>query len=273
MADEARPDWAPPGVDTKRANVARVYDYWLGGTHNFLADQDVGRAIAAVEPRMRAIAQANRAFLSRAITFLGTVGVDQFLDLGSGIPTSGNVHEIAQQANPVAQVVYVDIDPVAIAHSKAILAGNDNAAIIDADLRDPEKVLAHNTVGRLIDLSRPTGLIVMAVLHFVSDAENPWQIMATLRDELAPGSYLVLGHATDEGNKPKAAQAAETVYNRSVATQLHLRSRAEILRLFEGFELVEPGLVYASMWRPYSPEDVPEDLVDYGTLVGVARKL
>jgi hypothetical protein len=221
---------------------------------------------------MRAIARANRAFLRRAVKFLGTVAIDQFLDLGSGIPTSGNVHEIAQRANLGARVVYVDIDPVAIAHSKAILAGNDNASIVDADLREPEKILAHDTVGQLIDLSRPAGLIVMAVLHFVSDAENPWQIMAALRDALAPGSYLVLGHATDEGNKPKAAQAAETAYNRSVATQLHLRSRAEIMRLFEGFDLVEPGLVYASTWRPDSPEDVQEDLVDYGTLVGVARK-
>ncbi len=272
MADEAEPDWVPPGVDTKRANVARIYDYWLGGTHNFLADQDVGRAIAAVEPRMRAIARANRAFLGRAVRFLGTVGIDQFLDLGSGIPTSGNVHEIAQQANPAARVAYVDIDPVAIAHSKVILAGNACAAIVDADLREPEKVLAHDTVGRLIDLSRPAGLILLVVLHFIADAEDPWQIVATLRDALAPGSYLVLGHATDEGTRPAVAQATETAYNRSVATQIHLRSRTKILRMFDGFELVEPGLAYASMWRPDSAADVPGDLAEYGTLVGVARK-
>jgi hypothetical protein len=272
MADEARPDWVPPGVDIRRANVARIYDYWLGGTHNFLADQDVGRAIVTVEPRMREIARANRAFLGRAVKFLAAVGIDQFLDLGSGIPTSGNVHEIAQQADPRARVVYVDVDPVAIAHSKAILAGNDNAAIVEADVREPEKALAHDTVGQLIDFGRPVGLIVLAVLHFVSDEEDPWRIMATLRDALAPGSYLVVGHATDEGSRPKAAQAAETVYNRSVATQIHLRSRAEILRLFDGYELVEPGLVYASMWRPESPADVPDDLAEYGTLGGVARK-
>lgn len=272
MADEARPDWVPPGVDTRRANVARIYDYWLGGTHNFLADQDVARAIAAVEPRMRAIARANRAFLGRAVKFLGANGIEQFLDLGSGIPTSGNVHEIAQDADPRARVVYVDVDPVAIAHSKAILAGNDMAAIVEADLREPEKILAHDAVGGLIDFSRPVGLIVLAVLHFISDEENPWQIMTTLRDALAPGSYLVVGHATDEGSKPKAAQAAEAVYNRSVATQIHLRSHAEILRLFDGYDLVEPGLVYASVWRPDSPADVPDDLAEYGTLAGAARK-
>jgi hypothetical protein len=274
MTDESRaqPDWVPPGVDTKRANVARVYDYWLGGTHNFLADQDAGRAIAAVEPLMRDIARANRAFLRRAVGFLGDLGIDQFLDLGSGIPTSGNVHEIAQQANPAARVAYVDVDPVAIAHSKAILAGNDNAAIVDADLREPEKILTHDTVGRLIDFTKPTGLILLVVLHFIADAEDPCQIMAKLRDALAPGSYLVLGHATVEGNKPVVAQAAETAYNRSVATQLHLRSRADILRLFDGFELVEPGLVYAATWRPDGSAESPAVLAQYGTLVGVARK-
>jgi hypothetical protein len=272
MADEARADWVPPGVDTKRANVARIYDYWLGGTHNFLADQDVGRAIAAVEPRMRALARANRAFLGRAVKFLSANGIDQFLDLGSGIPTSGNVHEIAQKADPGARVVYVDVDPVAIAHSKVILAGNDNAAIIEADVREPEKILAHDTVGRLIDLGRPVGLILLVVLHFISDDEDPWQILATLRDALAPGSYLIIGHATDEGSKPTVAQAAETAYNRSVATQLHLRSRAEILRMFDGYELVEPGLAYATRWRPDSAADMLDDLADYGTLVGVARK-
>jgi SAM-dependent methyltransferase len=269
MAGE--PSWVPPGVDTQRANVARVYDYWLGGSHNFLADQDVGRAIAAVEPNMRAIARANRAFLGRAVRYLAGVGIGQFLDIGSGIPTQGNVHEIAQQANPAARIVYVDIDPVAIAHSKAILAGNGNAAIIDADLRDPEKILSHDISGRLIDFSQPTGLLLMVVLHFIADAEDPWRIVATLRDALAPGSYLVLGHATDE-SKPGVAQATEKVYNRSVSTQLHLRPREQIRRFFDGFDLVDPGLVYVPLWRPDSPTDVPSDPSPFQCLVGVARK-
>jgi hypothetical protein len=140
MADE--PGWAPPGVVTKRANAARVYDYWLGGSHNFLADQDMGRSIAAVEPNVPAIARANREFLGRAVQFLAAAGIRQFLDIGSGIPTQRNVHEVAQQADPSARVVYADIDPVAIAHSKAILTGNENVAIIHADLRDPEKCSA-----------------------------------------------------------------------------------------------------------------------------------
>jgi SAM-dependent methyltransferase len=272
MADEAGLDWVPPGVDTKRANVARVYDYWLGGTHNFLVDQDAGRAIVAIEPRTRAIALANRAFLGRAVRFLCTAGIDQFLDLGSGIPTSGNVHEIAQQVNPAARIVYVDLDPVAIAHSKAILAGSETAVIIEGDLREPDKILGHDTVERLIDFSRPVGLIVLAVLHFISEAEDPGQILATLRDRLAPGSYLVLGHGADDGSKPTVAHASEAVYNRSVATKLHLRSRPAIERLFDGFELVDPGVVYSTMWRPNSPEEIEADLADFGILVGVARK-
>ena len=270
MADE--PGQVPPGVDTQRANVARVYDYLLGGSHNFLADQDLGRAMAAVEPNVRAIARANRDFLGRAVRFLAAAGIGQFLDIGSGIPTQGNVHEVAQQAAPGARVVYADIDPVAIAHSKAILAGDENTAIIDADLREPEKILAHHATRSLIDFSQPVGLLLASVVQFVSDTEHPWRIVATLRDALAPGSYLVLCHVTDHG-KPAVMQAAEKVYNRSVATQIHVRSRAEIMRFFDGFDLVDPGLVPIPLWRPDSPADVPSDPSQFwGGLVGVARK-
>jgi SAM-dependent methyltransferase len=269
MAGE--PGWIPPGVDVKRANTARVYDYWLGGSHNFLADQDLGRAITAVEPNARAGARANRAFLGRAVRFLAAAGIGQFLDIGSGIPTQGNVHEVAQQASPGARVAYADVDPVAIAHSKAILAGNENAAIIDADLRDPEHILADPAVRRLIDFSQPAGLLLVMVLHFIADAEDPWRIVATLRDALAPGSYLVLAHATNE-SRPAVAQAAETVYNRSVATDIHMRSRADILRFFDGLELQEPGLVYIPQWRPDSAADVPADPGKFWALVGVGRK-
>jgi hypothetical protein len=263
--------WVPRGVDTKRANVARVYDYWLGGSHNFLADQDVARAIVAVEPNAREGVRANRAFLGRAVRFLAASGIRQFLDIGSGIPTEGNVHEVAQQASPDAHVVYADIDEVAVAHSRAILTGNPTAAVIEADLRDPRKILSNDTVRGLIDFAQPTALLLSLVVPFVSDAEDPWQIVATLRDALAPGSYLVLGHLTNE-SKPTVAQAAEKVYNRSVATNVHVRSRADILRFFDGFDLVDPGLVYIPEWRPDSPQDVPEDPSKFWGLVGVGRK-
>jgi SAM-dependent methyltransferase len=263
--------WVPPGVDTKRANAARVYDYWLGGTHNFLADQDVARAVAAVEPNARVLARANREFLGRAVGFLAQAGIRQFLDVGSGIPTAGNVHEVAQEADPGARVVYADIDPVAIAHSKALLAGNHNAVIIDADLRDPAKILGHDDTQRLIEAGRPTGLLLVAVLHFIADADDPWRIVATLRDALAPGSYLVLAHGTDEGN-PVVAKATTQIYNRSVATSVHVRSRAEILGFFDGFDLIDPGLVYVSRWRPDDSGSTPPHLLNSGCLVGVGRK-
>ena len=266
-----QPDWVPPGVDTKRANIARVYDYLLGGTHNFLADQDLARAIIAVEPNIRAGSRANRAFLGRAVRCLAAAGVRQFLDIGSGIPTQGNVHEVAQQAAPGSRVVYADVDPVAIAHSKALLEGDPDADIIDADLREPEKILAHPTTRQLIDFSQPTGLLLGMVLHFIADAEDPWAVVATLRDALAPGSYLVLSHVNSD-SRPDKARAAETVYNRSVATSVQTRSRPDILRFFDGFELLDPGLVYIPQWRPDSPADVPEDPSKFWVLVGVGQK-
>jgi hypothetical protein len=263
--------WVPPGIDTRRANVARVYDYWLGGSHNFLADQDAARATAAVQPSVRTNARANRAFLGRAVRFLAANGIRQFLDVGSGIPTEGNVHEIAQRTDPAARIVYADVDPVAVAHSSAILAGNPSAAVIEADLREPQKILASDTVRDVIDFARPVGLLLVAVLHFLTDAQDPWQIVATLRDALAPGSYLALCHGTSEGT-PAGLRAAEQVYNRSVATNVHVRSRADILQFFDGFDLVDPGLVYIPEWRPDSPGDVPEDPSKFWGLVGVGRK-
>ena len=269
MTDE--PDWVPPGVDTGRANAARVYDYLLGGSHNFLVDQDAGRAFTAVDPNARTFARANRAYLGRAVRFLAGTGIRQFLDIGSGIPTQGNVHEVAQQADPAARVVYADIDPVAIAHSKVILDGNDNAAVIDADLREPGKILGHEAVGRLIRPGEPTGLLLVAVLHFIADANDPWNLVAALRDALAPGSYLVLSHITATGESP-VVKAFEKAYNRTVSTPIQTRPPADILRFFDGFELVEPGLVYVPLWRPDSPADVPDDPSRFGNLVGVARK-
>jgi len=265
-------DWVPPGIDTRRANVARVYDYLLGGTHNFLADQDVGRAIVAVEPNSWAIGKANRAFLGRAVRYLAGNGLRQFLDIGSGIPTQGNVHEVAQDAAPGARVVYADIDPVAIAHSNAILAGNPDATIIEADLREPATVLERAASTGLIDFSRPVGLLLVAVLHFIPDEGDPWGITATLMDSLAPGSYLVVCHGTEEG-APGVAQAAEKVYNRAVSADLYMRPRADIQRFFDGLDPVDPGLVAIPYWRPDSPASTPQDPGKFwGGLAGVARK-
>jgi SAM-dependent methyltransferase len=262
-------DWAPPGVDTRRANIARVYDYWLGGTQNFLADQDLGRQIVAIEPMAREIARANRAFLGRAVRYLAGQGIAQFLDIGSGIPTQGNVHEVAQAASPGARVVYADTDPVVVAHSQAILAGRPDAAVIRADLRDPAAILADPTVRRLIDFRQPVGLLLVAVLHFLDDADDPWQIVATLRDALAPGSFLVVSHSTTD-DRPELARAVEKVYNGSVSGSWQFRSGADIRRFFDGFELVEPGLVPGYRWRPDADAGDPARL--WGFLGGVGRK-
>lgn len=258
-------------MDTKRANVARVYDYLLGGTHNFLADQDLGRAMSSVDPNVRAIARANRAFLGRAVRYLATAGIHQYLDIGSGIPTQGNVHEAAQRADPASRVVYADIDPVAIAHSKAILAGQRQAAVIEADLRQPGQILGHSVTRRLIDFTQPVGLLLVAVLHFIGDAAAPDQRVAELRDALAPGSYLVVTHATNE-SRPVVTQATEQVYQRGVASEGRTRSRAEIMSFFGDFPLVDPGLVYLPQWRPDSPDQVPADPSQFWFLAGVARK-
>lgn len=264
--------WVPPGVDTQKASIARVYDYWLGGTHNFLADRDAARALIAIGPNARGFARENRAFGRRAVRFLAGAGVRQFLDLGSGIPTQGNVHEIAQQAAPGARVVYGDIDPVAVAHSRAILTGNASTGVIEADVRDPEKILAHPEVQRLIDFTEPVALLLAAVMHFVTDAEDPWQIARTLLDALAPGSYLVLSHVTSEGLPDSMASAFESAYNRSVAARSALRSRQAIERFFDGLSLVPPGVVYLPEWRPDSPADVPACPAQFGALAGVGRQ-
>ena len=260
-----------PGTDPAQPAAARIYDYLLGGSHNFLADQDLGRSLAATDPSVRAIARANRDFLGRAVRLLSGAGIRQFLDIGSGIPTQGNVHEAAQAADPQARVVYADIDPVAVAHSQAILAENPNAAVIEADLGEPAAILADDTVRRLIDFSRPAGLLLVSVLPFLADADDPWHTVAVLRDALAPGSYLAVCHATSEG-RPAVTRAMDKVYRGSVQAGGTIRSRADILRFFDGFELVEPGLVNVPLWRPASPADVPADPERFWVLAGVGVK-
>jgi S-adenosyl methyltransferase len=266
-----QPGWVPPGTDTGKANAARVYDWWLGGDHNFRADQDAARAMIALEPNARAIARANRAFLGRAVWFLATAaGVRQFLDIGSGIPTQNNVHQVAQAAAPGSRVLYVDADDVAVAHSRLILEGSADAAVIQADLRDPARILADPETQLLFDFTRPIALLLAAVLHFISDADEPEQIVATLRDALPPGSYLVVSHACSDP-RPDLASSLETAYKDKVAAQGRTRTRAEIARFFDGFTLINPGLVWVPQWRPDHPHDVPDDPEKYWFLAGVGQ--
>ncbi len=263
--------WIPAGIDTGKANIARVYDYWLGGSNNFRADQDAARAMIAIEPNIRGIARANRAFLGRAVRFLAAeAGIRQFVDIGSGIPTGQNVHEVAQEAAPGSRVVYADVDEIAVAHSRLILEDNADTAVIQADLREPDAVLTAPETQLLIDFSQPVGLLLVSVLHFLDDHDDPWRVVADLRDALAPGSYLVLSHGTGEA-KPDVAAAANTVYLNKVAARGHYRSRADILRFFDGFSLLDPGLVYLTQWRPDEPSDTEANAANFWLLAGVGR--
>ncbi|PZF88213.1 SAM-dependent methyltransferase [Micromonospora deserti] len=264
-----RPDWAPDGIDIERPSVARMYDYYLGGSHNFAVDRAAAQAMVAAVPEAPLMAQANRAFLRRAVQFLTDAGVRQFLDIGSGIPTVGNVHEIAQRNAPDARVVYVDVDPVAVAHSREILDGNDRAAVVQEDLRHPERILTHPDVRRLLDFDRPVAVMVVAVLHFVSDDDRPAELLRTLRAALAPGSYLVLSQASADGRSDEERAEAERIY-RSTDNPLWIRSRGELAALFDGFELVEPGVVWVPQWRPESA-DGAEDAERSAFIGGVGR--
>ncbi len=260
--------WVPTDTDTSKANTARVYDYWLGGSHNFRADQDVARALIAVEPNIRAVARANRAFMMRAVRFMAGAGVRQFLDVGSGIPTEQNVHQVAQEAAPGSRVVYVDNDDVAVSHSRLLLDGNPDAAAVHADLRDPAKILGDPATRSLIDFGQPVGLLLTSVLHFLADTDEPHRLVAEFRDALAPGSYLLISHGTREA-KQEVGQAFETVYNNRVSNSAKVRPRDQIARFFDGFTLVEPGLVYTPLWRPEPGAELPGDPRDFWLLAGV----
>ncbi|MFE1963329.1 SAM-dependent methyltransferase [Streptomyces sp. NPDC059479] len=267
-----RPAWAPRGIDISMPSVSRIYDYYLGGSHNFEVDREAARKAMEFMPGLPKIMKANRAFMRRAVEFALNEGISQFLDIGSGIPTFGNVHEVAQTANPEARVLYVDHDPVAVAHSRAVLDGNHNAAIVSADLRKPGQILTSPEALQLLDLDRPVALLLVAVLHFLEDEDDPYGAVAELRDALAPGSLLVLTHASYDRLPltPEQADGAVGVY-RNIRNPLVMRSRAETARFFDGFELVEPGLVFMPEWRPDCP-DAQEDPYAYSGIAGVGRK-
>jgi SAM-dependent methyltransferase len=265
-----RPGWAPEEVDLDRPSAARSYDYLLGGSHNFAIDREVAHQAVALMPDLARQARANRAFLYRAVRYLVDTGIHQFIDIGSGVPTVGNVHEVAQRVDPRARVVYVDIDSVAVAHCQAILAGNPQATILQEDLRSPARILEHPELRRIVDLDQPVGLLVIAILHAIPDRDDPHRIVGQLRDALAPGSHLVLSHATADS----LPEIWERVVRLSVTSAYPVtpRSRAEVERFLAGFELVAPGLVWAPLWRPEHPDDVGEHPERSSNYAGVGRR-
>ncbi|MBL7489724.1 SAM-dependent methyltransferase [Frankia sp. AgB1.9] len=238
---------------------ARMYDWYLDGKDNFPPDRAAGKLVLETFPQARTVARSNRAFLRRAIRFLAAeAGVDQFLDIGTGIPTSPNLHEVAQQITPRARVLYVDNDPIVLAHARALLTSHPEGATayLDANLLDPGRILDSDEVRDTLDLTRPVGLSLIAVLHFLPDDTDPHGIVATLLDALPPGSYLTITHATADFARAQADQAAK-IY-RALGIPAQTRSRDEVASFFDGLELVDPGVVVAHRWRPGVGSDVPE---------------
>jgi hypothetical protein len=267
-------DWTTR-INTGVPNPARIYDYFLGGKDNFPADREVAEQMLAIAPVARDVVKDNREFLRRAVEVLAAAGARQFIDLGSGLPTQGNVHEIAQAAAPGSRVVYVDNDPMVVAHSRALLAG-DNTVAIQGDLRRPDEVLEHPEVQELIDFGQPVALLLLAILHFVPDDEDPFGIVARYRDALPAGSHLVISHGTrDIPERPDLSPEemadmgakVEQLYQLTTAS-LVTRTRAEVERFFDGLELLEPGVVEIQRWRP----DGRTSLLPGGFYGGVARK-
>ena len=264
-----RSSWASDDVDIEHASPARVYDYYLGGSHNFAVDRQMARQAMELWPELPLIMQANRAFLRRSVRYLVSQGITQFLDIGSGIPTEGNVHEVAQAVAPEARVVYVDVDPVAAAHSRAILAGNQHADVVQADLRDVTTIFDHPRTRELLDPTQPIGVLMVAMLHFVPDEADPAGIVGQYRKMMPPGSYLAVSHATHEG-RPDQAGSHTDLYRRAGAP-LTMRSRLEVEALLGGFDLVPPGVVFLPLWRPDSPADVDDHPERFTGFAAVGR--
>jgi hypothetical protein len=245
-------------IDTSVAHPARRYDYLLGGKDNFAADRESGDRLIAAVPTMRTGVLENRRFLRRAVTYLAReAGIRQFLDIGTGIPTSPNTHEIAQGIAPASRVVYVDNDPIVLAHARALLTSSAEGATayLDADLREPGKILGHPDLLDTLDLSRPVALMLVAVLHFIPDADDPRELLAPLVRALPSGSYLTLSHVTFDFLPPRAADQVDQIVS---AEPFQARSRAEFEAFFDGLELVDPGVVPASQWRAeHEPQPRP----------------
>ncbi len=270
-SDDAGTQRLPDEIDTSVPQSARVYDYWLGGKDNFPADRALAEAIIEQVPTIRIQVRAQRAFLGRAVRYLtAEAGIRQFLDVGTGIPTAGNVHDVAQAIAPESRVLYVDNDPIVLAHSRALLQQRPEGqlAFILADLRDPESILADPTLAKTLDLAQPVGLVLIGIMHHLRDDDDPRRIVATLVDALAPGSYLVLSQTTPDFD-PEAMRGLAAVSEQGGIPNVP-RTLAETEPFFAGLELVPPGLVPIVSWRP-DPEDDqdPRSVYVYG---GVARK-
>ena len=259
----------PGGLDTSVPHIARVYDYWLGGKDNFAVDREAAEQVIAAYPGILRDVRAQRAFLANAVGYLaGVVGIRQFLDIGTGIPTANNTHEVAQAAAPSSRIVYVDNDPIVLAHARALLTSTPEGATayLEADLREPDTILA--AAGQTLDFRQPIALMLLGILHLVQDAEDPYKIVSHLMDALPAGSYLVISHPASDIHANQAE--VQRRYNERVATPQTLRSHAQVCRFFDGLQLIPPGVVYVHTWRADPDDEPPTEMVSaHG---GMARK-
>ncbi|SFP00471.1 S-adenosyl methyltransferase [Amycolatopsis arida] len=258
-------------IDDTIPNIARIYDYFLGGTTNYPCDRELAEQLLRVAPEARTMARDNRAFLGRVVRHLTARGVRQFLDIGTGLPTQENVHQVARRIAPATRVVYVDNDPVVLAHADALLAGDRAVAVAEADLRRPAELLAHPAVRRLLDFDRPLAILLVGIVYFLTDTDRPSDVVATLRDALPPGGYLAMSHVVSDGRSDLLGRAQELYRGFLRRGGDARRTRAQVESFFAGLELVPPGLVYVGNWRPEAETADPLDRS--GWLLGaVARK-
>jgi trans-aconitate methyltransferase len=243
-------------VDTERPNTARMYDVTLDGDHNFRVDRDEVEKLRELDPDYRHVTRSNRSFLGRAVRYCIEQGIDQFLDLGSGIPTVGNVHQAAHQQNPNAEVVYVDNEPIAVTHARHLLRDTPRATMVQADIRHPEEILAAPETQRLLDFTRPVGLMMVGVLHYVGPGEDLQALLRRYRDLVPSGSILTISHLTGDSNAEQMSRLLHEIRSTTTAS-ITARTRDEVRALFTGFDLLEPGVVWTPQWRP--DPDLPED--------------
>lgn len=256
-----------PEVDPDKPSPARIYDFWLGGSQNFAADREIGRRTAAAMPDVPLAARANRAFLARVVHHLvARCGIDQLLDLGSGVPTAGNVHEVARRMNPDAQIVYVDMDPVAIAHSRALLAGVRGTEAILADVRRPEAVLSHPLLHDTLDLDRPIAVLMFAVLHFIGESAEAEAIVRAFMAATAPGSYLALSHGVPDTDDPETQADAARTFQARTGIPYVCRDPAEFAGWLTGLQIMPPGVVPIDAWMPDARTEPLKNPLAYGVL-------
>ncbi len=262
-------DVRQPAFDTSVAHIARVYDYWLGGKDNYAADRAAGDQVMQAYPNIAHSVRANRAFLARAVTYLvGEAGIRQFLDIGTGIPSANNTHEVAQSVAPECRVVYVDNDPIVLTHARALLASGPAGVTdyVDADLRDPAKLLSE--AARTLDFTQPVAVMLLGILHMIPDQDDPRAIVSTLMAAVPPGSFLTISHPASDIDAAAGAEASRR-YNAQAAEAATFRSHAEVMTFFEGLDLVPPGLVPVPEWRPRSEIEAKTPSNLWG---GVGRK-